>query len=160
MFSADIRRRSRKAQPQISQMNADVRRRGSGAPTWQGYPHLDLTRRVIGCFYETYNELGGGFLESMYRIALELVFAERGISASRESLLPVAFRGHVIGQFRADFVVEGALVVEVKAVPRLEDAHLAQLLNYLRVSGLEIGLLLNYGPRPVVRRLIRSAGRR
>jgi GxxExxY protein len=147
-------------QPQIPQMRADQAGDRSHRSGWPGFAHTDLTESVIGCFYEVYNELGGGFLESVYRDALEIVFQARRVTVTREPLLTVSFRGREIGRFRVDFIADGRVAVEVKAVPALQDAHVTQVINYLRAGRLEVGLLLNFGPQPSVRRLVCSASRR
>jgi len=115
--------------------------------------HKELTARIIRVFFEVYNELGFGFLESVYAEALASAFREAGLTVEREMPLEVRFRGRVVGQFRADLVVGGAVLVETKACPSLHPAHNAQVLNYLRATVLEIGLLLNFGPRPGIKRL-------
>jgi GxxExxY protein len=115
--------------------------------------HYEITRSVIGSFYQVYKELGHGFLETVYADALSLVLRAEGLSVCREMPIRVYFRGNVISRFRADVVVDGKVLVEVKAVPRLEPIHGAQLLNYLRATVLEVGLLLNFGRRPQFRRL-------
>jgi GxxExxY protein len=118
--------------------------------------HGDATRRVIGAFYCVYNRLGHGFLESVYQKALANTLERTGTRVHREAPMTVEFEGTVVGDFRADLVVEDRLIVEVKSVERLGSVHEAQLLNYLRVSGLQVGLLLNFGPRATYRRLINS----
>ena len=123
-------------------MNADQRR----------FKHEELTRQVIGVFYEVYNELGYGFLESVYETAMELVLRRASISVQRQMAIEVRFRGVTIGDFRGDLIVEGALLIELKAAKCLEPAHEAQVLNYLRATELEVGLLLNFGPKPEVKR--------
>jgi GxxExxY protein len=115
--------------------------------------HHEITRSVIGSFYQVYKELGQGFLEAVYVEALSLALRAEGLSVCREMPIKVYFRGHVIGRFRADVVVNGKVLIEVKALPRLEPMHGAQILNYLRASALEVGLLLNFGRRPQFRRL-------
>jgi len=115
--------------------------------------HHEITRSVIGSFYQVYKELGQGFLEAVYVEALSLALRAEGLSVSREMPIKVYFRGHVIGRFRADVVVNGKVLIEVKALPRLEPMHGAQILNYLRATALEVGLLLNFGRRPQFRRL-------
>jgi GxxExxY protein len=115
--------------------------------------HYEITRSVIGSFYQVYKELGQGFLEAVYVEALSLVLRAQGLSVHRELPIRVYFRGHVIGRFRADVLVNGKVLVEVKALPRLEPMHGAQILNYLRATALEVGLLLNFGRRPQFRRL-------
>ncbi len=114
--------------------------------------HHETTRRVIGSFYQVYNELGPGFLEAVYVEALSLALHQGGLLVYRELPIKVHFRGHVVGRFRADVVVNGRVLVEVKALPRLEPVHGAQILNYLRATALEVGLLLNFGRCPQFRR--------
>lgn len=114
----------------------------------------DLTRAVIGAFFAVYNELGPGFLESVYENALMLALAEVGVPAQAQVPLTVHYRGHVVGQFRADLLVAGTLIVEIKAVSQLIRAHEVQLVNYLRATGTRVGLLLNFGTRAEFRRRI------
>ena len=122
-----------------------------------GLRHGGLTRQIIGAFYEVYNELGRGFLESVYQRALALALRQRGVRAELEAPLEVCFRGVVVGTFRADIVADDRIILEVKAGKAIDDAHRAQLLNYLRATGLEVGLLLNFGPRPEFVRLLLDA---
>ena len=124
------------------------------------YLHSEITEQIIGGFYETYNELGHGFLESVYEEALFRVLREKGLRVGRQVPVAVWFRGEQIGQFFADMVVNGSVIIELKAVRVLEPAHEAQLLNYLRATSLEIGLLLNFGPRATVRRMAFSNDRK
>ena len=104
-------------------------------------------------FFDVYNELGHGFLESVYREAMTIALRYEGLQVEKEFPLAVRFRGQLIGDFKADLVVKGSVIVELKAVKSLGPAHEAQVLNYLRASVLEVGLLLNFGPKPQVRRL-------
>jgi GxxExxY protein len=115
---------------------------------------------LIGAFFDVYNELGGGFLERVYREAFAISLSDAGLAFARELSIPVHFRGRVIGGFKPDFIVGDAVIVECKALRVLEDAHVAQTLNYLRASRLPIGLLLNFGPRAEFRRLISTDRRR
>ncbi|MGA7693811.1 MAG: GxxExxY protein [Candidatus Sulfotelmatobacter sp.] len=119
-----------------------------------GLKHSDLTEKVIGIFYDVYNELGHGFLESTYAEALVVALVESGLSTAREVPVPVWFRGNKVGQYYADLIVEGVVLLELKAARTLESAHEAQLLHYLRATEIEIGLLLNFGLRPQFRRLL------
>ena len=119
-----------------------------------GFRHGDLTRRVIGVFYEVYNELGHGFLESVYEAAMEVALRQAGMSLQRQQAIEVRSRGQTVGDFRADLVVEGVLLVELKAAKAIDPAHEAQVLNYLRATHLELGLLLNFGPKPDVKRFL------
>ena len=124
------------------------------------FRHRDLTERIIGAFYEVYNELGFGFLESVYHRAMLHALTQAGLLAETEVGLPVYFRGCLVGDFSADIFVERAVILELKAVEELHPAHEAQLLNYLKASPIELGLLLNFGPKPRVRRLIFSNDRK
>ena len=116
--------------------------------------HEELTNKIIGVFYEVYNELGHGFLESTYEKAMAIALAEKGIHFERQVEIPVWFHGHRAGMFYADIVVETTVILELKAVRSLDTVHEAQLLNYLRATEIEIGLLLNFGVRPEVKRRI------
>jgi len=116
--------------------------------------HGDVTRRVIGAFYYVYNRLGHGFLESVYQKALANTLERTGTRVRREVPITVEFEGVAVGDFRADLVIEERVIVEIKAVDQLGPVHEAQLLNYLRASGLDIGLLLNFGPKATCRRLV------
>ncbi|MDX1460744.1 MAG: GxxExxY protein [Xanthomonadales bacterium] len=106
-----------------------------------------MSHRAIGCALEVHRTLGCGFLESVYAEALAQQLAEHGICFQRERACPVWFKGHLIGRFIADFVVEHSLVLELKAVERLLPIHQAQLINYLKATRLPTGLLLNFGTR-------------
>jgi GxxExxY protein len=120
----------------------------------------ELTRRIIVTFFEVYNELGCGFLESVYRAALAQALAARELRTEREVPIDVFFRHAVIGRFYADLVVENRIILEVKAVRTLGREHQTQLLHYLRGTAMEVGLLLNFGPQPQFRRLIYSNSRK
>lgn len=113
-----------------------------------------LTEKLIGIFYGVYNDLGHGFLESIYQKALALHLAKQGFAFEEQKGIRVRYLGVELGEFYADFVVASAVILELKAVATLEKAHERQLLNYLKASEIEVGLLLNFGPNPQVRRLI------
>src|SRR5262245_47646772 len=116
--------------------------------------HAALTELIIGVFYSVYNELGFGFLESVYRKALHMALVEKGLRVEAEVPVPVFFRGVNVGDFRADLVVNQCVLLELKTAETIVIAHEAQLLNYLRATALEIGLILNFGPKAQVRRLL------
>lgn len=118
------------------------------------YKHQEVTEAIIQTFYEVYNELGHGFLESVYEEAIHRVLKGKAVDVQRQSPLPVWFRGEQIGDFRADLIVANTVIVELKAARVLEPSHEAQLLNYLRASDLEVGLLLNFGPVPKIKRMV------
>jgi GxxExxY protein len=119
-----------------------------------GLRHEELTAKIIGIFYDVYNELGYGFLESVYEESLAIALRESGLRVERQLPIPVWFRGHEVGQFRGDVLVEGLVLLELKSARTLEAAHEAQLLHYLKSTEIEIGLLLNFGSRPQFRRLL------
>ena len=113
-----------------------------------------LTERLIGLFYDVYNELGHGFLESVYQKSYALALLQAGIAFEEQHPVKVSFRGLEVGEFRADILVQSVVIVELKAVQILESAHERQLTNYLRATDIEVGLLFNFGPRAQFRRLI------
>ena len=115
--------------------------------------HRELTQKLIGVFYEVYNELGHGFLESVYESALEIALTSKGISVLRQIEVPVWFRGHRIGDFTADILVEKSVLIELKGTRALDSAHVAQLLNYLRATEIEVGMLFCFGLKPEFKRL-------
>jgi len=120
----------------------------------RGLIHSELTEKIIGIFYEVYNELGHGFLESVYEQALAIAFGEHEISFQRQIAIPVWFHKLQVGDFRADLLVENKVIVELKAGRAIEAAWEKQLLNYLRATQVEVGLLLNFGIAPQFRRLV------
>ncbi len=115
--------------------------------------HEELTEKVIGVFYDVYNELGHGFLESVYHKAMVLALRHVGLAVESDVKIPVYFRGQLVGEFEADILVEDKVLLELKAARELDPAHEAQTLNYLRATPIEIGLLMNFGPKPKFRRL-------
>jgi GxxExxY protein len=119
-----------------------------------GLKHEQLTEKIIGVFYDVYNELGYGFLESVYEESLMIALREAGLETKSQVLLSVWFRQHKVGDFRADMLVENAVMLELKSTRVLEPSHEAQLLHYLKSTDVEIGLLLNFGVRPQFRRLL------
>jgi GxxExxY protein len=124
------------------QINADERR----------YKYSELTEQIIGIFYEVYNELGFGFLEKVYEEAMAIALKEHGLPVQQQVPIPVWFHGQTIGDYDADLLVNGVVLLELKACKALDSSHETQLLHYLRSTEIEVGLLLNFGPRPQVRR--------
>ena len=116
--------------------------------------HDDLTKRIVGVFYEVYSELGPGFLESVYREAMRLALGQAGLKALAEVAVPVSFRGELVSIFRADLIVNDAVLVELKACEALAREHESQTLHYLRATDIEVALLMNFGPTPKFRRLV------
>jgi len=119
----------------------------------RGFLHADLTRRLIGLYFDVYKELGGGFLESVYGNALAMALTSENIRFAREPEVVITFRGSNVGLGRPDFIVDKNVIMECKAVQRLEPWHRAQVVHYLRSSGLRVGLLLNFGPKAEFRRI-------
>ena len=107
--------------------------------------HTEITEAVIGCAFEVINELGPGFLESVYEKPLLLALHQKGLAAVAQYPLKVSFRGENVGEFFADILVEQKVLVELKAIKMLAPEHQAQLINYLHASGIEVGLLVNFG---------------
>ena len=109
------------------------------------FKYSDLTSKIIGCSMAVHKVLGNGFQEVIYQRALEIEMREAGILFSREFEMPIYYREEQIGTRRVDFLVEGQISVELKALTKLEDVHFAQAINYLEAYNLEIGLLINFG---------------
>ena len=114
----------------------------------------ELTERIIKIFYKVYNTLGYGFLEKIYENAMMIEFRKTVISAVSQSPIKVLYEDEIIGEYYADILVDDKVIVEVKATKILALEHEAQLLNYLKATDIEVGLLLNFGPKPEVKRKI------
>ena len=112
----------------------------------------ELSRQVFDAFYAVYRELGYGYLETVYENSLMVALSDLGLRPVQQSPLHVWFRGHLVGDFRADIVIPGRMLIEIKSATRLVAAHDAQLLNYLKTTGLRLGLILNFSPKPETRR--------
>jgi GxxExxY protein len=107
--------------------------------------HQELSRKILEAAFEVINELGAGFLESVYEKALLVALAQRGLKVQAQVPLKVKFRGVIVGDYFSDLLVEDKIVVEIKAVQVLLPEHRAQLINYLKATGIELGLLINFG---------------
>jgi GxxExxY protein len=116
--------------------------------------HEVLTEKLIGAFYTLYNELGHGFLESIYQRGYAFMLKDLGLPFLEQAPVIVRHRGRDLGEFKMDLVVESLVLVELKAVKVLDASHEKQVFNYLKATSLEVGLLFNFGPRPQVRRII------
>ena len=116
--------------------------------------HGSFTDQILKVFYDVYNELGHGFLESVYHRSLVVALETTGLSVSSRVAIPVWFRGYRVGHFEADVLVEDCVLLELKAARSLDSSHRAQLLNYLRATDIEVGLLLNFGERPEFKRIV------
>jgi GxxExxY protein len=115
-----------------------------------------LTREILGCFFETYNGLGHGFLESVYESALAISLQGVGLQFTRQAPIEVWYRGQVVGDFKADILVDNAVILELKVAKSLDAVHMAQLLNYLTATTVEVGFLLNFGVKPEFKRVVLS----
>ncbi len=114
--------------------------------------YSELTEAIICCFYTVYNKLGYGFLEKVYENALLLELSKRGMTALAQAPINVFYYGDIVGQYFADILVNDSLIIEIKAARNLLPEHEAQLLNYLKATNVEVGLLLNFGPSPQIKR--------
>lgn len=113
-----------------------------------------LTEKIIGVFCSVYNELGPGFLESVYQRSMAIALSEAGVTAQVEIPVPVWFRGQQVGDFRADLLVEQVVLLELKTARVIDASHEGQILHYLRATQIELGMLLNFGPKAKFRRFI------
>ena len=118
------------------------------------YDKEECASIAIKCFYSVYRILGHGFLEKNYENALAFELRERGFRVEQQAPINVLYKGEIIGEYFADLLVEDCLICELKATPFLSQDHEAQLLNYLKATDIELGLLLNFGKKPEVRRKI------
>jgi GxxExxY protein len=116
--------------------------------------HEEITSKIIAAFYAVYNNLGYGFLEKVYENALILELEKRGLKAKQQVPVQVYYESKVVGEYFADLLVDGKVILELKAVEKLITAHEAQLINYLKATNIQIGLLLNFGPKPEFKRKI------
>ena len=116
--------------------------------------HKEITDSILRSYYEVYNELGDGFLESVYENALYIVLTGYGLCVERQKGINVFFRGTIIGDFKADLIVNEKVIIELKAVRTIDRAHEAQLINYLKATNIEVGLLLNFGRKPEFKRFV------
>lgn len=123
------------------------------------YRHADVTEGVIKAFYKVYNVLGYGFLEKAYENALAYELEKRGFHVVRQAPIQIHYEGLIIGDYYTDLLVNGVVILELKAVDAIIAIHEAQLLNYLKATDVEVGLLLNFGPKPQVCRRVYELAR-
>ncbi len=116
--------------------------------------YSDLTGKIIGAFFQVHKELGYGFSEKVYENALAIILREQGLDVKQQVPLKVYFHKQVVGEYVADMIVNGVVLLELKAAQKLNEDHAAQLLNYLKATEIEVGLLLNFGPQAEFRRKI------
>jgi GxxExxY protein len=119
------------------------------------YFHNELTDRVIRSFYSVYNELGFGFLENVYQNAMFFELKKnQSLKIEAQKAIPVYYQNQLVGNYKADLMVNDTVILELKAVDFLLEEHELQLINYLKATNIEIGLLLNFGKKPEIRRKI------
>ncbi len=116
------------------------------------YQHKELTEKIIKCVFEVYNILGSGFLEKVYENALVEELQKNGLKATSQIPITVLYKGKNVGEYTSDIVVEDKIIIEIKAVEKIIDIHELQIKNYLKATGLEVGLLINFGKNVEVKR--------
>ncbi len=116
--------------------------------------HEELSKKIIAAAYNVHKELGYGFLEKVYKNALAIELQEEGLNCVVEAPLEVTYRGKVVGEYFADLIIEDKIIVEIKAVTKLDSVHEVQLVNYLKATGQNVGLLINFGQSVEVKRCI------
>ena len=114
------------------------------------YKYSELTSKIIKCAMSVHSALGNGFQEVIYQRALEIEMRDTSLTFNREFEMPIFYKEQQIGTRRVDFLVEGVISVELKAITKLEDVHFAQAINYLEAYNLEIGLLINFGEKSLI----------
>lgn len=122
--------------------------------------HKNLSDVILKIYYEVFNELGYGFLEKVYQNAMYLELKSKGYKVEAQKQIKVYYKNQVVGEYYADLIVEDSITLELKACECLMDEHKAQLLNYLKATDIEIGLLLNFGTTPEFKRLIYTNDRK
>ena len=121
---------------------------------YQDSKHKTLTAAIISIFYKVYNTLGYGFLEKVYENAMMYEFKKAGIPAVSQSPIAVMYEDEIMGEYFTDILVDNKVIIEIKAARNLAAEHKAQLLNYLKATDKEVGLLLNFGPKPEISRKV------
>jgi GxxExxY protein len=115
-----------------------------------------VSGKIIGCAFDVHNELGSGFLEKVYENSLRIRLVEAGFDVRQQFPIPVRFHDEVVGEYFADLLVNGSLLIEVKAVTQIIKEHEVQLVNYLTATGFDIGLLINFGDSVTIKRKFRQ----
>ena len=117
----------------------------------------ELTEKIIGCAYRVYNKMGFGFLESVYEKCLLIELKKQGLQAESQKTIIITYENEVVGEFTADILVEDSVILELKSVGRIVQAHEVQLVNYLVATGKPVGLIINFGERKVeIKRKVRE----
>ncbi len=121
-----------------------------------GLIEKELTEVVIGCFYKVYNYFGFGFLEKVYENALAIELRKHGLTVVQQAPVDVFYEGELVGDYFADLIVNDCIIIELKSAEELIARHDTQLLNYLKATGKPVGLLLNFGPGPEIKRRVKT----
>jgi GxxExxY protein len=116
--------------------------------------HKHITDKILKAFYNVYNTLGLGFLEKVYENALAIEMRSMGLRVAQQQQLKVYYHGQEVGDYRADLVVEGLVLIELKVVDAVHEIFMAQLMNYLKATEIEVGMVLNFGPEPKFKRVV------
>jgi len=116
--------------------------------------HKELSEKIIAAAYKVHNELGYGFLEKVYKTAVAIELEEVGLKCIVEAPLKVSYRGRTVGNYFADIIVDDRIIIEIKAVNKLESVHEVQLVNYLKGTGINVGLLINFGKSVEIKRRV------
>ncbi len=122
----------------------------------ENYKHSEITEKIIKAYYQVYNQLGYGFLEKIYERAMMIELPKHGLKCERQKNIKVFYHETEIGNYYADIIVEDCIIIELKAVETIAPEHEVQIVNYLKATEIEIGLLLNFGPKPQFRRRVFS----
>lgn len=118
------------------------------------FKHQDITEKIIKAFYNVYNTLGYGFLEKVYENAMMIELKTMGLNCVKQKPISVYFKENCVGEYFADIIVEDCVIIELKAAEGIIAEHEAQLLNYLKATEIEVGLLLNFGKKPQLKRML------
>ena len=132
----------------VSQMSADFDLDGpigAALAAGENFPLKPLTEKIIGAAFEVHRQLGNGFLEKVYENAMVRELVERGLRPEAQHPIPVDYKGHLVGSYFAEILVEGSVICEIKAIETLLPIHETQILHYLKATGIPVGLLLNFG---------------
>lgn len=123
----------------------------------ENYLYSDITESIIKCFYKIYNKLGYGFLEKVYERAMLIELEKEGFKCLQQCPIDVYYESNIVGHYLADIIVNGKIIIEIKASENLSEAHETQLTNYLKATEIEVGLLLNFGKKPAFKRRVFSS---
>ena len=127
---------------------------------YSNYKHSDTSQEIISAAYEVYNYLGFGFLESVYEKALQIELEDRGFTVRSQQAIKVFYKKRTAGDFKADLIVNDSIIIELKAVSKIDPKHEVQLVNYLRATEIEVGLVINFGQELKIKRRVFSNERK